>query len=364
MNYRNEYEAAKLCVILDINGSTRFGLAAKITIMLRTFLLTIILILSATFCPAQKALDSLASDSDLANYDALFSELDNLLDSLTEPRSLAVFNLAIAQSYLNFDKQTASRETGKRLAFTPSVGYYHKSGFGLNLGSSFINDGTRFGPYQHSFTGSYDFQKKKQFTTGITYSRFITKKDLPFYTSPLQNELYGYFTYRHHWLKPSIGLSYGWGSREAFEEVQEKIKNIKAARRGYIRINTIEKVNDLNLVASVRHDFFFLRVLASDRIRFTPQLSFVSGSQRFGFNQTSNSFATLRKTGRSILYNSESVTFDDQFKFQPISLTAFLKTEYAKGKLYIQPQLMFDYYFPASEEKFSAIFSVNVGAWF
>lgn len=332
--------------------------------MLRTFLFTILFVSSTVVSSAQKALDSLTSDIDLADYDALFSELDNLLDSLAEPRSLAVFNLAVGKSYLTFEKQTAASETNKRLSYTPSFGYFHKSGFGLNLGTSFINYGTGLGPYQHAITASYDYQKKKQFTTGVTFSRFITKKDLPFYTSPLQNELYGYFTYRHHWLKPSIGVSYGWGSRESFEEVREKIKNIKAARRGFVRINTVEKVNDLNLITSVRHDFYFLRALASDRIRVTPQLSFVSGSQRFGFNQTSNSYATVRKTGRSILYNSENVTFDDEFKFQPISLTAFLKTEYAKGKLYIQPQLMLDYYFPASADNFSAIFSVNLGAWF
>jgi len=332
--------------------------------MLRTFFLTILLLISTFFCSAQKGLDSLSSDINLADYDALFSELDDLLDSLSKPRSLAVFNLAVGQSYLNFDKQTAASESNKRLIYTPSLGYFHKSGLGLNLGTSFINDGTKFGPFQHVITGSYDYQKKKQFITGITYSRFVTKKDLPFYTSPLKNELYGYFTYRHHWLKPSVGVSYGWGSRESFEEVREKIKNIKAARRGFIRINTVEKVNDLNLITSVRHDFYFMRALGSDRIRFTPQLSFVSGSQRFGFNQTSNSYATVRKTGRSILYNSENVIFDDQFKFQPISLTGFLKTEYTKGKLYLQPQLMLDYYFPASEDKFSAIFSLNLGAWF
>jgi hypothetical protein len=99
----------------------------------------------------------------------------------------------------------------------------------------------------------------------------------------------------------------------------------------------------------------------NDYVRITPQISFVSGTQQFGFNQTSTTYATIRRTGRNILYSTENIALDDRLYFQPISLTAFLKTEYSIGKFFVQPQLLFDYYFPATENNFATSFVVSTG---
>ena len=88
----------------------------------------------------------------------------------------------------------------------------------------------------------------------------------------------------------------------------------------------------------------------NDYVRFTPQLVFTSGTQKFGFNQTSSTYATVPRTGANVLYSSDRVYLDDQMYFQPLSVSAYLKTEYAKGKFFIQPQLVFDYYIPATEK--------------
>ena len=45
-------------------------------------------------------------------------------------------------------------------------------------------------------------------------------------------------------------------------------------------------------------------------------------------------------------------------------LREFLKTEYSKGKFFIQPQVLFDYYFPAKEGNFSTAFLLNAGVIF
>jgi len=332
--------------------------------MLRKLYLTIAGFLIVHLCAAQKGRDSLALDSTFIDYEELFSELDQLIDSLSSPRSFTLVNLSIGQSFLTYELKNATTETRKRFSYAPSVGYYDKSGFGIGIGSSIVNDGNGLNPYQYSITGSYDYQYKKKFITGISFTHFMTKGDLPFYTSPLQNDIYGYFTYRGLWFKPSAGLSYGWGSRDAFEQVEEKIQNISLAQKGFTRINTNEKVIDLNLTTSVRHDFYFLNALGSDYIRFTPQIAFVSGSQQFGFNQTSNSYAIIGRTGRNVLYNTDNVSFDDKFYFQPISLTTYVKAEYSKGKFYIQPQLIFDYYFPATSDRFTTAFLLSTGLIF
>ena len=64
------------------------------------------------------------------------------------------------------------------------------------------------------------------------------------------------------------------------------------------------------------------------------------------------------------MYSSENVHLDDQLKFQPLSLTLFLRAEYSIGKFFIQPQFAMDYYFPAKSNNFSTLFSVNTGFMF
>ena len=333
--------------------------------MLRKIFLTIGSFFIVSLCSAQHGRDSIAVDTSFTDYEELFSELDALIDSLTSPRSFTMFNVSLGQSFLTYEGKAAiTTETKRQFTYSPSIGYFDKTGFGLGIGAALVNDGSGMNPYQFSVTGSYDYQENRAFITGLSLTHYFTKGNLPFYTSPLQNEVYGYFTYRKLWWKPSVGLSYGWGSRDDFQQVEERIQEINLTRNGFTRINTKESVVDLNLITSVRHDFYFLNALSSDYVRLTPQISFVSGTQQFGFNQTSNTYATVRRTGNNILYNTENITLDNQLYFQPVSLSAFLKAEYAKGNFYLQPQLIFGYYFPASSDNFNTGFFVNAGIVF
>ena len=105
----------------------------------------------------------------------------------------------------------------------------------------------------------------------------------------------------------------------------------------------------------------------NDRIRVTPQASINFGTQKFGFNQSSTTYAQLiRSTGPStnIIYNSENVYLDDNIKFQPLSWALFLKAEYSVGKFFIQPQFILDYYYPAATNNFTTLFNVNLGVIF
>jgi hypothetical protein len=300
-------------------------------------------------------------------YNDLFNELDNFLDSLTAPRTFFLANIGFTNSNFNYTtRNNTAIEGDRKLNITPSLGFYHKSGLGLNASASITHDGDQLNPFQYLLTGSYDYLKDMKFITGLSYTRFFTKDSLPFYTSPLQNEAAAYFTYKKAWLKPSLTATYGWGSRTAYEERKETIKILRGPNQtSYTTIATKENVSDFTLAASLRHDFYWLDKLgAKSSLRFTPQLTFTSGTQRFGFNQTSNSYILPRKTATNILYNSDNVTLDDQSRFQPLSLTAFFKSEVSWGKFYVQPQVGLDYYFPAKQNNFSTAFTLNVGAMF
>lgn len=324
------------------------------------------LLFIAGVCQAQKGKDPLLSDTAFLDYDELFSELDLLLDSLNTPRSFSLVNVSVGRSYFTYMGSEGTAVNSRRqFTYSPSVGFFGKSGLGISASASLVDEGGSFSPYQYAATASYDYLKEKKIITGISVTRFFTKEDLPFYTSPLQNEVYGYFTLRKLWFKPSVAASYGWGSRTAYEQREEQIENILLTKRGYTRINTEEKLVDLNVIASVRHDFYFLNTLSKhDYVRITPQLSFTSGTQQFGFNQTASTYTVQRFTGRNILVNTQNTSLDNNLYFQPLSLTGFLKTEYAKGKFFLQPQLVVDYYLPAADDNLTTTFLVNAGFLF
>jgi hypothetical protein len=328
-------------------------------------LLGLFIAMSSSAQEPSKQTDIDTSFADL-DYDELFNELDLLLDSLTAPRSFALFNVAVGYNYFNYQaKESYLLEASKKLTYSPTLSYFFKNGLGITANTIVVNDGRKLNPYQFSITGSYDYIQNNKFITGISLTHFFTKDSLPFYTTPLKNDLYSYFTYRGFWLKPSVAASYGWGSRNAYEERQEYITSLRLNTRGYTRINTRESVNDFNLIASVRHDFYWLSVLGKkDYARLTPQIVFTSGTQKFGFNQTSSSYATLPRTGTNVLYSTDNIALDDKLVFQPLSLSTYLKAEYSRGKFFIQPQLIFDYYFPATEKNLTTAFVVNAGVIF
>ncbi|MFZ9387404.1 MAG: hypothetical protein ACO25B_05945 [Chitinophagaceae bacterium] len=300
------------------------------------------------------------------DYEQLFQDLDEFLDSILSPHSYLLVNMSIGKGYYNFEnKSNFDLNTYKKLVYSPAIGYYHKSGLGITVTGYMVDDGSGTNFYQTGVSPSWDYLQNKDFATGISYTKFFTKDSLPFYTTPIQNELYAYFTYRKWWLRPTLALSYGWGSRSDYQQRETLIQDLRLRQRGFTYINTRESVSDFSLVASVRHDFYWLDVITyRDHIRFTPQLSFTSGTQKFGFNQSSSTYATILRNNSNVLYNTDEFYLDDKLKFQPLSLTFFLRGEYAIGKFFVQPQLAFDYFFPATTRKFNTLFSLNAGFMF
>lgn len=305
------------------------------------------------------------------DYDELFSELDAFLDSLTAPRNMFIVNVGVSTGFFNYHNQSSTQLiTNNKLVISPSAGYFHKSGLGLTAGATAIKYGDGLNPFQYFLSPSLDYHGGSDFFTGISFIRYFTKESLPFYTTPIDNELSTYFTYNNWWVKPTVSASYGWGSRSELQQREEQLKKLRSKKRQgnpTTVINTIETVSDISLATSVRHDFYWLNVITErDFFRVTPQLTLTSGTQNFGFNQTTSTYNSNINKNKSSngLFTSENVQLDDKVNFQPLSLAALLKTEFSVGKVYLQPQVMFDYYFPALDNKLSKIFSVNAGVHF
>lgn len=300
------------------------------------------------------------------NYEELFRDFDAFMDSILSPDSYFLASLSLGKSYYNFETKSSSLiEPSKKLTYSPTLGYYHKSGFGITTTGYIVNDEKNMNLYQFLIAPSFDYLHNKSFATGISFTKFVTKDSLPFYTTPLQNELYAYFTYRKSWIRPTLALSYGWGSRSDYIKRETIIQDFRLRRRGFIYINTEESVRDFSLMASVRHDFYWLDIFSKkDHIRFSPQLAFTSGTQKFGFNQSSSTYVTAIRTNSNVLFSSEYVYLDDKVKFQPLSLSLYLRGEYFIGRFFIQPQFVMDYYFPSTTGNFTTLFSINAGLMF
>ncbi|MGQ0739892.1 MAG: hypothetical protein ACT4OJ_12610 [Bacteroidota bacterium] len=300
------------------------------------------------------------------DYDELFQDFDAFMDSILSPHSYLLMSLSAGKGFYNFEnKNNYQVTTSKKLTYSPTLGYYHKSGLGLTATGYIVDDGANMNFFQTGLTPSVDFLRNKKFATGFSYTKFFTRDSLPFYTTPIQNELYAYFTWRKWWVRPTLALSYGWGSRTDYEEREALIQDLRLRRRGFTYINTEETISDFSLMTSVRHDFYWLDVFTfKDHIRFTPQLTFTSGTQKFGFNQSSTTYASIIRSTSNVLYNTDSYYLDDELKFQPLSLTLYLRGEYSIGKFFFQPQFAFDYYFPATSKNFNSLFSVNAGFMF
>ncbi|WP_204743152.1 hypothetical protein [Pseudocnuella soli] len=424
--------------------------------MLRILCLYVLLQLFAPVCQAQKDTTSIGALTE-DDYAVLFSELDTFLDSLTRPKSFATISLTAGNRLLTVPKGR-DLETQSALMFSPAAGYYHKSGLGIGGSAALVMNGGKPEPYQYLASLSYDYLKSHKFATGIAFTRFFTSDSLWFYTSPLQNEASAYFIYRNSWLKPSLTMSYGWGSQSSVEEyatfielIRKKTKELnkeKKPGRGngngnngngngnggngnngngnngnngngngnngngngnngngngngngnngngngngnggnngnngnngngrnggdevipvdiISRTETEEHYYDIAVSVSVRHDFYWMEAFSKkDHIRFTPQLTVNGGTQRFGLNQTTQSSWRINSAAFKP-FASDQVALEEKSRFQPLSITAFLRTAYTRGKWYLQPQFIVDYYIPETGKHWTTNFMVSTGVIF
>lgn len=289
-------------------------------------------------------------------------DFDKFLDSLSSPKSFFAVNLGIGTGFFSFEnKSSVFMTTERKLIFSPSIGYYHRSGLGISAIGFLMNDqGLQF--YQAAFSPSYDLIKRK-FSTGISYTRYFSKDSLNFYATPIQNELFAYFTYKGWWLRPSVNFSYGWGSKTEYERRRLWRYNVILSRpdRYNVTIKNEETVQDLSMTVSLRKDFDWYEVFGkNDNITVTPVVMLNSGTQNFGFNTSySYNFTPIRANS---LPSNQEITDKTGFALQSASLA--LRCSYLKGRFMVQPQVLFDYYLPDMEsemDRLNTAFAITAG---
>ena len=296
-----------------------------------------------------------------AFLDSIFREMDEILDEMMPKKNYFSAGIGAGTGFFNFKNLTTeSFNREKKLLLSPAVSFYHKSGLGIYVTGNAVTD-TKLNFYQASITPSYDYLKRGKWNAGIGFTRYFTKKDLSFYTTPISNEISAYFSYKKFIVKPGVSIAYGWGSRTDYEKRKSDVLIMRRSRDPrVVTISNKETVADLSVLFSVRKDFDFTAVFFSrDLFTITPVIALSTGTQNFGLN---TSFSSNSKRLNNFLPGNQNIKSKNNFDTQ--SASAILRADYSISKFFIQSQFLLDYYLHSSPDRLNNAFAIIAGVNF
>lgn len=333
---------------------------------MKQFFTVIIILQSILFCGTsyaqQSKLDALFAGADTtAVIDSLLKNFDAYLDSLSQPGSFFNISAGMGTGFLSVKNSASSAiKIHRKAVISPQASYYHRSGFGLAATGYLMFDNGKLTPYQFAVSPSYDYFSPMNFTAGISFTRYFTKRNLSYYTTPIRNEMYTYFNYKKWWLEPGIAFNYGWGNKTEYnqQELNSSLRRLHASGKNIIYIRQVESVKDLSVLLSLRHNFEWYKLRSNkDMLTITPAVLLSGGTQNFGLN---TSFSSNSKQINKYLL-PVNINFKDTQGFNFQSTTFLLRMNYSFEKFYVSPQLLFDYYLHASDKRFNSLYSVSFG---
>ena len=284
---------------------------------------------------------------------AILKELSDLLHSDATPISYATIDMGIGNRLFNVRNKSlnAKQTTTGTIIYTPTLSYFHKSGFGIAASANFLNDIEKgFGISQVALSPGYDYYGNKNFSTGIAYTHYFVKDFYSAYAIPVQNDFYGYFTYKKYWLQSGLALDYATG---VYKQVKQKDTVINNIRRNFYDSANFD-IKSFSMIFSVGHNFEWFGLFSEDDgLNFTPTLMVNFGSSKTNITHKTNAVRLmnfLNKKGRLSKLQTSA------FAAESIGLN--LNINYSIGKFSFQPQLYLDYYLPQSDvNKVSTLFT-------
>jgi len=225
---------------------------------------------------------------------------------------------------------------------SPSVAYYHKSGFFGALNAYYLFNAEKNPWFEWDLSAGYDYTKSRRFLAGISYTRYFfpDSSDVP--ATPINNELFAYFYYRGWWLQPGISLDFGWGSRT------DQVTGYRQIGRSPLRIGDeiTSRVSgtDFNMILAVRHPFIFIDVLKyDDAILLTPSAGFTMGTANYYSNMKAFQYVTrsakikndIKKSKKN--NNGQPIETEDHTGFKPRAVDVTLHLSYMIGKITFTP---------------------------
>jgi hypothetical protein len=302
---------------------------------------------------AQKTDTSLNTELDSA---AVLKELMTLLDAVKTPTSYFSAEAGMGNRLFSVhnNRLNARQSSISTLVYTPSIGYFHKSGLSLSAGAYLLNDkGKGFGASQYAVTPAFDLLNNDAIGFSASYTHTFVKDYFSMYASPVQNDFYAALSYKKFWIKPGIAAGYSNGM---YKQIFEKDTTIGAIRRRLYDSATFH-LNSLSMMLSAGHDFEWEKVFKKgDGLLFSPSVILNFGSYKIDVDHKTNAPLLLNrliKRGRL----PKLITSD--FRTESIGLN--LNLSYSIGNFSFSPQLYLDYYLPESDtDKFTSSFNFSV----
>ena len=300
------------------------------------------------------------SAEDKAALDSMFQN-DEFIKMINQKSDTSYFEISAGVSNGVFsiknNSLNASQATTSKLFYTPSLGYIHKSGFGISVTGFLAADQGALKFFQYAISPAYSYTNKK-FAWGVSYTRNIKGASTSFDVNPYQNDLYGSFSYKKPWIKPSVGIGLSTGKlTEYFDSV---ITFVQVPRTVTIRDTITTRFQSFSLNLSVSHTWEFEHVLFKrDAINVQPSIA-INGSNQRVTVEHSSSLDRRRPVVQKLLKNAygDGVS-KEKFSFQ--SVAGILSVSYGTGNFILQPQVYLDYYLrETSLDRFSAIYSFSI----
>jgi hypothetical protein len=301
------------------------------------------------------------TESNLSAEDSsrIIKDLQSLLDSTDAPYSYTMVSVGISNRYFSQRNNSinSKQSTTTTLVFNPQAGYFHKSGFSLSAGLFLLDDKNKgFGINQYSVTPAFDLLNNKYIDAGVSYTRYFVSDKYSPYSSPIQNDLYGYISYKKTWLEPGFALGYSTGE---YKQVRRVDTFLPGGIRRKLYDSATFKLNAFSMMLTASHQFGFEKIFGkNDQLLFQPTLMLNMGSSETKISHITNAPPGLL----NFLYRRGKVPRLQTTKFQLESLGLNLDLSYTIGKFTLTPQVYLDYYLQNEDiDKFSYNFNFNIG---
>lgn len=322
--------------------------------MQKSFLFGILLFLFSTRSLSQTT-DTMLNDG--FDSTAVLNELIALLDSLKTPTSYFSVEAGVGNRLFSVhnNRLNAKQSSISTLVYTPSVGYFHKSGLSMSAGAYLLNGKDHgFGATQYSLMPAYNLLNNDAIGFSFSYTHYFVNDYYSSYASPIQNDFYTAFSYKKTWIEPGIAAGYSTGTyKQAF---------IKDSAIGVIRRRLYDSatfnLQSVSAMLSASHDFEWENVLGSDdEFLFTPSVILNLGSYNINVTHKTNAPNLVNKlieTGRL----PKLIT--SNFRAESVGLN--LNCNYSIGNFSFSPQWYLDYYLQETDlDKFTQSFNFSVG---
>ena len=287
----------------------------------------------------------------------VLKELMALLDSAKTPASYFSVEAGVGNRLFSIhnNRLNARQSSISTLVYTPSSGYFHKSGLSLSAGAYLLNEKDNgFGASQYSLMPAYSLLNNDAVGFSFSYTHLFVKDYFSPYASPIQNDFYTAFSYKKSWIKPGIAAGYSTG---IYKQVIEKDTTIGLIRRR-LYDSTTNNLRSFSMMLSASHDFEWEHIFSSnDGFLFTPSVILNFGSYNINVTHKTNApnfVNNLIKRGRL----PKLITSN----FRAESAGINLNCNYSIGNFSFSPQLYLDYYLQETDsDKFTQSFNFSAG---